>query len=109
METSTKSKGKHRRGKVIAALQNYFRDEPDVREVIIFGSFAAGDQSKHSDLDIIVVKNTRERFVKRLTSDYLDIDEVVGMPVDVFIYTPEEWKSKKESLFFRNAAKERIL
>lgn len=62
-----------------------------VEKIILFGSQARGDADEYSDLDLIVIKNTNDRFVKRL-------GDVPPLPVhaDVFVYTPEEFAQMKE-------------
>lgn len=58
--------------------------------VILFGSWATGEQDEYSDLDLVVIKNTEKRFLERL----IEVSEVIGSDidkVDVFVYTPEEW------------------
>ena len=63
-----------------------------LEKIILFGSYARGDTDEYSDLDLIVVKNTTQRFVERLVS-------VPLLPVhaDVFVYTPEEFEQMKEN------------
>ena len=100
---------KHRHDAVVEALRGYFSDRPDVQHVLIFGSYVSNTLTERSDLDVVVVKNTDQRFIQRLTSNYLDLDEVVGVPVDILIYTPEEWERKKHSLFFQDMSMERII
>jgi len=62
-----------------------------VEKILLFGSQARGDADEYSDLDLIVIKNTSDRFVKRLA-------DVPLLPVhaDVFVYTPEEFELMKE-------------
>ena len=58
-------------------------------KIIVFGSFARGEMHEASDLDLIVIKETGERFFRRIgrVRDACD-----GIPVDVqpFVYTPSE-------------------
>ncbi len=61
------------------------------RKIIMFGSFARGDFHQGSDLDLIIVKNVRMRFVDR-------IEEVLkfwpgGIPVEPLVYTEKEISS----------------
>jgi predicted nucleotidyltransferase len=61
-------------------------------KVIAFGSVARGDYSGASDIDLIVVKRTTDRFPER-------IREALGpcwatdppLPVEPLVYTPEEF------------------
>lgn len=61
------------------------------RQVILFGSWATGEQDEYSDLDLVVIKDTDRRFLERL----IDVSDFIGLDidkVDVFVYTPEEWQ-----------------
>jgi hypothetical protein len=62
-----------------------------LEKFLLFGSAARGEQDEASDLDLIVIKHTTERFVRRLLS-------VPALPVaaDVFVYTPEKFASMQE-------------
>ena len=51
--------------RAISSLRSY---EP--QKIILFGSQARGDDDKHSDLDLVVIKETYERFLDRLGTIY---------------------------------------
>ncbi len=57
-------------------------------KIILFGSAARGDTDEYSDIDLIVVKETDQRFVQRLVdvTSFLPLD----LSIDVFVYTPQE-------------------
>jgi HEPN domain-containing protein/predicted nucleotidyltransferase len=78
--------------RIIEGLRAY---QPE--QIILFGSRARGDAGEHSDIDLIVIKETgtpyRERF--RESSEYLP--EMLGVGVDVIVYTPEEVEGKIEA------------
>jgi predicted nucleotidyltransferase len=58
---------------------------------IVFGSWARGEVSRHSDLDLIVVLETDERFLDRYDPLLREITQAVpGRDVDLLIYTPQE-------------------
>ena len=63
-----------------------------IEKIILFGSRASGEADEYSDLDLIIIKKTDQRFVRRLI-------EVPSLPVsaDVFVYTPEEFETMKEN------------
>lgn len=58
-------------------------------KVIVFGSYARGEVDDLSDVDIVVIKKTREIFFDRIRKvlKVLNLDRAV----DVFVYTPEEF------------------
>jgi len=62
-----------------------------VGRVILFGSLARGDASRHSDVDLIIIKNTEKRFLDRYDDILPDISRAIaGRDVDLLIYTPDE-------------------
>jgi len=66
------------------------------QKVILFGSYAAGKASRHSDVDILIIAPTKERFFKRLASVKRLIRDVRGgLPVSPIVYTPEEIEKRK--------------
>jgi predicted nucleotidyltransferase len=60
----------------------------DVKKAILFGSLARGDVTIFSDIDLIIVQDTGERFLDRLERFYTQLD--LGTDVDILVYTPEE-------------------
>jgi len=57
--------------------------------VLLFGSQAAGTARPHSDVDLLVIKQTSERFLDRLDSALVAMDP--DRAVDVLVYTPDEF------------------
>ena len=64
------------------------------QKVILFGSAARGDTDAESDLDVIVVKETQESFVKRLEAMAKLCPP--GVHADILVYTPEEIRAMVE-------------
>ncbi len=77
--------------------QNY---KPDL--ILLFGSHARDSSHLDSDIDLLLVKNTRRRPIWRRV-DALKIIES-EYPVDVVIYTPKEFAmlKKRGSGFIRD-------
>jgi predicted nucleotidyltransferase len=69
--------------------------EPDVERILLFGSRARGDAGAHSDLDLLIVRCTEQRFLERIGAIY---DRLAGaalrlnVDVDVLVYTPAEYE-----------------
>jgi predicted nucleotidyltransferase len=64
-------------------------------KVIVFGSYARGDASEDSDLDLMVV----EKEVINHTQEYLRLRDAVGslgVGVDLILYPEAEFEKKKE-------------
>ena len=60
-------------------------------KIILFGSAARGEADAQSDLDLIVIKDTRESFIERLETMAKLCPP--GVHADIFVYTPEEIRS----------------
>ncbi len=74
-------------------------------KVILFGSVARGDVGWSSDLDLIVVMDTQERFLDRLKSVYKAVSP--GTACDILVYTPEEFEQMPaQSSMIRTALRE---
>ena len=70
-------------------------------KVFLFGSLASGRVREMSDLDLVVVKRTDERFLDRIARVLNLLEPKVG--VDVLVYTPEEFeRMRSERPFFRD-------
>jgi uncharacterized protein len=84
--------------RILSRLKN----DPSVRKVLLFGSLARGDARDHSDIDMIVVKDTQLRFLDRLDEFYDDAREAM----DILVYTPQEFEEMKERPFVKRALRE---
>ncbi len=63
---------------------------PEVKKVIAFGSSLTGDIHETSDIDLIVVMETQERFIDRIGTMLQTLDP--GVATDVLVYTPQEFE-----------------
>ncbi|PWH13426.1 MAG: hypothetical protein DDG58_14190 [Ardenticatenia bacterium] len=74
---------------------------PEVHQVILFGSYAAGRRDLFTDLDLIVVMDSPLGFVDRLADLYRRLQFAVD--VDLLAYTPEEFEQMQQRPFLRHA------
>ena len=58
--------------------------------VVLFGSFAAGRATPHSDVDLLIVKRTMRSTVERYRV-VSDLFVPRPFPMDILVYTPGEW------------------
>lgn len=69
-------------------------------KIILFGSLAVGNIHEWSDIDLVIIMDTQERFIQRLH----DIRMLVqpNESVDFIVYTPKEVEKmlKEQRLFF---------
>ncbi len=67
--------------------------QPD--KVILFGSYAYGEPDADSDLDLLIIKKTSERFIDR----WIRVRQIVSdpdstIPFEPIVLTPEELKER---------------
>ena len=75
------------------------KEEYHPEKILLFGSLASGRVSRWSDIDLIIVKDTKEPFLDRSKEVLLLLKPKVGM--DIFVYTPEEFRQLSERRFFK--------
>ena len=81
-----------------------------IQRAILFGSWATGDASRRSDVDLILVMETDKRFLDRYEGILRAITEAAsGRDVDLLIYTPAELDAIKNRPFIRRALTEGIV
>ncbi len=61
------------------------------QKVILFGSHAYGDPEPDSDIDLLIIKETSERFIDRwVTVQRLLTGTHRSLPVETLVLTPQE-------------------
>jgi uncharacterized protein len=61
----------------------------------LFGSFATGEATGWSDVDLIVVKESSAPFVEHPRKFHHLFD--LGVAFDILVYTPQEWAEMETS------------
>jgi predicted nucleotidyltransferase len=74
---------------IVKSLKTY---KPE--KIILFGSAARGEFKKDSDIDIVILKKTKKNRIDRAKEVYNLVES--NLPVDIIIYTPEEFQKRKE-------------
>jgi len=65
------------------------------QKVILFGSTARGDANDESDIDLLVIKTSREKRPYRIQKVFMSIRNIKRQfPLDVIVYTPSEIKKR---------------
>ncbi len=76
---------------------------------ILFGSFSRGTESKNSDLDLLIIKNTKNRFLDRFN----EFDELYSLlrnyTFDLLVYTPEELARNAHRPFIKRILSEGVI
>ena len=79
-----------------------------IRRVILFGSYARGDESRRSDMDMAVIMDTDKRFFDRY--DLCDeLYDLFDTGLDIFPYTEEEFARISHRPFIKTIIKEGVV
>ena len=80
-----------------------------IRRAIVFGSYARGTQTRRSDLDLVIVMETKKRFLDRY-EDVREIHDVVpDVHVEMLIYTEHELRKIAHRPFMRQILREGVV
>lgn len=79
-------------------IQNILRkliSEYAPQKVILFGSYAYGEPHPDSDIDLLIIKDTSERFIDR----WVTVQRILtgmhnSIPVETFVLTPQEIENR---------------
>jgi len=95
-------------GKTMKYLRE-FKKKTGVEKIVVFGSYARGNPTKDSDMDLILVSKKYEKkdFPSRCKGLWLKWN--LGVPVDFLPFTPKEFKKySKETSIVTEALKHGI-
>ena len=73
----------------IQAVAQFIAEQFDPDQVILFGSYARGEEGEYSDVDLLVILRGPDRQQRRGNPIRRAIAERFVLPVDVVIRTPE--------------------
>lgn len=74
------------------AVRQAFTALGDVNAAFIYGSFAAGDMDRQSDIDVMIIGKVD---LTRLAAAVSRLEKDLGRAVNYIAYTPEEWHDKQ--------------
>jgi uncharacterized protein len=77
--------------KIIGDILRKLVAEYAPQRVILFGSYAYGNPRSDSDIDLLIIKETSDRFIDRwVTVRRILSDAKRSLPLDTLILTPQE-------------------
>ena len=82
----------------IRKIGERIKREYRAEKVILFGSYARGDATEDSDIDLFIIAPTKERFFQRMaTVRRLIRDLRNGLPVAPVVLTAKELEKRKRA------------
>ncbi len=76
---------------VLKAIADRLRERYGAERVLVYGSVARGEPTEHSDIDLLVIAPTKERFYERMGSVLALVRDIShGIPLAPIVLTPEE-------------------
>lgn len=80
---------------ILAEIVEKLKREYKPLKIILFGSYASGAPEEDSDIDLLILKKTRERRVER----FVGVKRIIynphcKIPISPLVYTPEELEER---------------
>jgi predicted nucleotidyltransferase len=92
------------RGRLLRELARKLKGR--VAAAYVFGSYARGDADGDSDVDLLIIADTKLPWPDR-ARPYLDLVRQYA-PVDILVYTPSEWTRVCRTPFLRRIRREMV-
>jgi predicted nucleotidyltransferase len=81
-----------------------------IQKAILFGSFARGEETRRSDVNLILLQETNKRFFDRYHGLLFDLTNAVKeRDVWPLVYTPLEFENMQSRSLIRHAMQESIV
>ena len=77
--------------KLINDIVNKIANRFNPDKIILFGSYASGNQNEDSDVDLLVIKESTESRINRITDLKMKLLKYkFKFPIDLLVYTEKE-------------------
>lgn len=89
--------------KKLSKVADFIKEKFGAEKIILFGSYAYGNPAKDSDIDLLVIMETEERFPVEGANIKIAVRKNFGFfkPMDIIVRTPRYIKERlKENDFF---------
>jgi len=80
---------------ILTEIVEKLKDEYKPLKIILFGSYAYGNPTEDSDIDLLILKNTTDKRVDRFVQvKKIIYNPVRKVPVSPLVYTPGELETR---------------
>jgi len=81
--------------KILSEVVEILKEKYKPLKIILFGSFAYGHPAEDSDLDLLILKNTKKRRVDRFVEvKRMIYNPDIKIPISPLVYTPQELEER---------------
>lgn len=77
----------------IRAVANRIAEQFDVQKIILFGSYGRGKPDENSDVDLLVVMNTKKRLIEQRYEIYKSLTPI-HFALDIIVRTEDDIKRR---------------
>lgn len=82
---------------LIRAIANRLREQYGASEIILFGSYARGEAGEDSDIDLLIISDTNERFFERMATVLSLVEDLIKkIPLSPIVLTSKEVEKRKK-------------
>ncbi len=79
--------------KIISEIVTKIKESYLPEKIILFGSYVTGKPDKGSDIDLLIIKDTKEKIVDRIVQIY-KIVNIKKIDLSPFVVTPKELEQR---------------
>ena len=72
------------------------KNKSSVKKIILFGSYATGNQQENSDFDLCIITDFKDKKINIIREIRELIAPIVNHPLDILVYTEEEFNIRAE-------------
>ena len=84
-------------------------DYPEIKEIILFGSVARGEDTEDSDIDLLIIsdkkRETKDKLMKKVSNALFEF----GIYISVKVISKEEYKNLENTYFISNIKREGVV
>jgi len=81
---------------ILSKITDFLKQDYNAQKVVLFGSYARGEENSDSDIDLFILAQTEKGFYRRIADVKKSIRHLRnGLPISPIVLTPKELDSRK--------------
>ncbi len=93
---------------LLKLLKGIFSKQKEIKQAVLFGSIARGEEKLDSDIDLLIITENKEKINRLISNNQKKITERFGNVMSVLALNKKEFKEKENSELIKNIKKEGI-